>query len=48
VNEYMTQEQLEKILKILSNSPMYEAHVIEELKQALQLAYNPPCGLSTK
>lgn len=48
MNEHLTQEQLEKILNIVRNSPMYEAHEIERLVQALKTAYNPPCGLSHK
>ena len=48
MKEYVTKEQLEMIIKILNNSPLYEAHVIEELKGAIKLAYNPPCGMSVK
>ena len=31
----LTDEQLEKLIIIVKNSPMYEPHVIEEIMQAL-------------
>lgn len=48
MNEFMTQKQFEMILKVLNSSPVYEAHVIEELKKAFKELYNPPCGMSHK
>ena len=48
MNEHMTAQQYNMIIKVLSNSPLYEAHKIEELKKALKELYNPPCGMSHK
>ena len=48
MGEHVTKEQLEMILNIVRHSPMYEAHKIDELVQALKTAYNPPCGMSVK
>ena len=31
----LTEEQLEKLINIVKNSPMYEEHVIEGIMQAL-------------
>jgi hypothetical protein len=31
----LTEEQLEKLIIIVKNSPMYEGHVIEDIMQAL-------------
>jgi hypothetical protein len=31
----LTEEQLEKLINIVKNSPLYEAHVIEDIMQAL-------------
>ena len=48
MGEHVTKEQLEMILNIVRHSPMYEAHKIEELKNAIKELYNPPCGMSVK
>jgi len=47
-NQTMTAQQYNMILKVLSNSPLYEAHKIEELKNAIKELYNQPCGMSVK
>ena len=48
MNDHITPKQYEMIMKIINSSPLYEAHIIEELKRAFKTAYNPPCGLSHK
>jgi hypothetical protein len=48
MREYVTKEQLDKIINIVKHSPMYEADEIERLLKSLKTAYNPPCGMSTK
>ena len=48
MKDYVTKKQLEMLLNIIKQSPNYESHELEQLKKAVKLAYNPPCGLSTK
>lgn len=48
MKDYVTKKQLEMLLDIIKQSPNYEPHELEQLKKALERAYNPPCGLSTK
>jgi hypothetical protein len=48
MRDYISKKQLEMLLEIIKQSPNYEPHELEELRRALKIAYNPPCGLSTK